>query len=122
MAILFQEADRVLYEDVLSRRDAFTMSAVTSFESHSVVMRPRGVEGIRGLQILLRALSLTIMPFDETQARLAVDAYARYGKGLGSAARLNLCDCAAYALARSLDAPLLFKGEDFSRTDVARCV
>ena len=45
-------------------------------------------------------------------------AYRKFGKGTGHKAQLNLCDCAAYALARSLDLPLLYKGDDFAHTDV----
>jgi ribonuclease VapC len=48
-------------------------------------------------------------------------AYGRYGKGIHPTARLNLGDCAAYALAKSMNAPLLFKGTDFSETDVLTC-
>ncbi|MGE3711410.1 MAG: type II toxin-antitoxin system VapC family toxin, partial [Hyphomicrobiaceae bacterium] len=64
---------------------------------------------------------LTTVPFDDTQAALAFEANRRYGKGYHSA-RLNLGDCAAYALARSLDVPLLFKGNDFTQTDIRRAL
>jgi ribonuclease VapC len=50
--------------------------------------------------------------------RAASDAYGRYGKGINSKASLNLSDCAAYALAKTLGAPLLFKGNDFPETDI----
>jgi ribonuclease VapC len=63
-----------------------------------------------------------IAAFDENQARLALSAFDRYGKGIHSKARLNLADCAAYALASGLGAPLLFKGDDFSATDVEACL
>jgi ribonuclease VapC len=63
-----------------------------------------------------------IVPFDEAQVREALAAFGRYGKGIHPKARLNLADCAAYALARSLNAPLLFKGEDFAATDVKSCL
>jgi ribonuclease VapC len=60
------------------------------------------------------------MPFDEVQARAALVAFAHYGKGIDPSARLNLADCAAYALAKTTGAPLLFKGTDFSATDIRR--
>jgi ribonuclease VapC len=60
---------------------------------------------------------MAIVPFDADQAVLAHDAYLRFGKGFHPAA-LNFADCAAYALAKFRDEPLLFKGEDFARTDV----
>jgi ribonuclease VapC len=62
---------------------------------------------------------MVAMPFDEKQSGLTFEAYRRFGKG-NHPARLNLGDCASYALARSLDAPLPFKGDDFARTDVRR--
>ena len=63
-----------------------------------------------------------IFPFDEAQAREALAAFDRYGKGVDPKARLNLSDCAAYALARSMNCPLLFKGNDFSETDITACL
>jgi ribonuclease VapC len=59
-----------------------------------------------------------VHPFDAQQSERAFAAYRRFGNGSGHPARLNLGDCAAYALATSLDLPLLFKGDDFSHTDV----
>jgi ribonuclease VapC len=56
--------------------------------------------------------------FDADQARAAQAVYMRYGKGVDPAARLNLCDCVTYALAKHLDVPLLFKGDDFAATDI----
>jgi ribonuclease VapC len=56
---------------------------------------------------------------DDTIARAAVSAFGRYGKGRGHPARLNLADCLVYAAAMSVGAPLLFIGDDFTRTDVA---
>jgi ribonuclease VapC len=63
---------------------------------------------------------IEIAPFDEAQVRAAAVAFDRYGKGMDPKARLNLADCAAYALAKSMNAPLLFKGNDFTDTDVLR--
>jgi ribonuclease VapC len=67
---------------------------------------------------MLKDNEIEIVPFDEAQVRAAAEAFDRYGKGIHSKARLNLADCAAYALAKSIDAPLLFKGDDFAHTDV----
>lgn len=61
------------------------------------------------------------MPFDAEQAVIAIEAFRRFGKGRHPAA-LNFGDCAAYALARATGEPLLFKGDDFSQTDVLVCV
>ena len=66
----------------------------------------------------LAILQLEAEAFDAEQAEVAREAYRRFGKGRHEAA-LNLGDCAAYPLARTSGEPLLFKGADFSRTDVA---
>ena len=73
------------------------------------------------LQRFLEEIEAVVTPFDEHQARLADDAFRRYGKGRGHPAQLNLGDCAVYALAKSLNEPLLFVGNDFVQTDIEQC-
>ena len=68
---------------------------------------------------LLETAGAEIVPFDAVQAHAAQAVYMRYGKGIHPTARLNLCDCVTYALAKHLGAPLLFKGDDFAATDIA---
>ena len=68
--------------------------------------------------MFIEELGVEIVPFAEPYIFAALDAYRRYGKGIHSKAKLNLGGCVAYALAKSLKAPLLFKGQDFSETDV----
>ncbi len=83
-------------------------------------MRHRGSKVSDGRTILdawIAARRIAVVPVDHTLAQIAADAFARYGKGRHPAG-LNFGDCFAYALARSLNAPLLFKGDDFARTDV----
>ena len=63
-----------------------------------------------------------LIPLDEEQMWAAADAYERYGKGRGHPARLNFGDAFAYVLAVVRRLPLLFKGDDFARTDIARAV
>lgn len=72
------------------------------------------------LDALLATLGVRVEPVTEEQARVAREAYRRFGKGNHPAA-LNFGDCFAYALSRVTGEPLLFKGGDFGRTDVARC-
>jgi ribonuclease VapC len=67
---------------------------------------------------MLRLFSIKIEPVTEEQAYLALDAYDRFGKGTGHAAGLNYGDCFSYALARQSGEPLLFKGNDFTHTDL----
>jgi ribonuclease VapC len=69
---------------------------------------------------LLAENEIEVYPFDGAQVRAAADAFDRYGKGIDPKAGLNLSDCAGYALARTLNAPLLFKGDDFVATDISR--
>ena len=63
--------------------------------------------------------SIATLPIDRTRRHAALAAYARYGKGSGHPARLNLGDCFAYAMAKQHGVPLLYKGDDFSQTDLA---
>lgn len=67
---------------------------------------------------LLAEAGISLLPIDGTIATAAVAAFALYGKGRGHPAKLNLADCMSYACARVAGVPLLFKGDDFSRTDI----
>ena len=71
---------------------------------------------------MVSRFGVSVVAFDPAQARIALAAHARYGVRSGSKARLNLCDCMSYALATHLGEPLLFVGNDFVHTDVARAV
>lgn len=94
------------------------MSAVNVYETAVVLRRKNGASAIGSIWRFLAEYGIDIMPFGEVQAKAAASAYDRYGKGVHSKARLNLADCAAYALAKTRDAPLLFKGRDFAATDI----
>jgi ribonuclease VapC len=74
--------------------------------------------GLAELTDLLAVIDAEIIPLDEERARLALAGFIRYGKGQQVKARLNMGDCASYALARSRSLPLLFKGQDFAATDI----
>ena len=83
-----------------------------------LMLSRRGPDGIQDLLELIAVLRIRIAAFDEAQVRLAIDAFAKFGKGMGTAAKLNLGDCAAYGMAKSLNVPLLYKGGDFTATDI----
>jgi ribonuclease VapC len=118
IAILQDEPEKGPFKTVIENDDRALVSAVSALEA-GIVMRARhGEEGLKGLFDFLAAADIEVAAFDEDQAKAAVEAYGRYGKGLNPNTRLNLGDCAAYALAKTLDAPLLFKGGDFSATDI----
>ena len=78
----------------------------------------RGFDSAAELVPFLEELGIEIVPFAEPHISAALAAYARFGKGIDPKAKLNLGDCAAYALAKALKAPLLYKGVDFSATDL----
>lgn len=117
LAILLNEPDAESFANAIVDTGGCTISSVNLFEVHVVIHRRSRERGVQILASLLSQLRLTTAPFDDAQAALAFEAHCRYGKGNHPAA-LNIGDCAAYALAKSLDAPLLFKGNDFTRTDI----
>jgi ribonuclease VapC len=84
-----------------------------------MVMRGRrGPEGLNSLMVVIEGTATQILPFDAGQLQAALEAFERYGKGIHPQARLNLGDCVSYALAKTMNAPLLFKGDDFAATDI----
>ncbi|MBV9693032.1 MAG: type II toxin-antitoxin system VapC family toxin, partial [Alphaproteobacteria bacterium] len=96
------------------------MSPVNWFEV-AVNSQKGGDSELEAVERLGTLIGLVIVPIDAIQLRLAFEAWRRFGKGRHRA-RLNLGDCFAYALAKSLDAPLLYKGGDFAHTDVVSAV
>lgn len=94
------------------------MSAVNFVEASVVVETRKGAQGVLELDRLIEKSGIRIASVDEHLAREARIAYRHYGKGRHPA-KLNLGDCFAYALARTLDEPILCTGQDFSKTDVA---
>lgn len=118
IAILEQELEAERFLSILRDAPRRLASAVTVYETGIVIGARRGRGGIDDLMLSLEELAIEIVLFAEPHISRALDAYLRYGKGIDPKARLNLGDCAAYALAKSLNAPLLFKGSDFAATDV----
>ena len=118
-AIFEREPDAATFATAIRRANRLLISAVNVHET-GIVMRAR--HGDAAVDRMWRFLrddnDFEIVPFDEAQAREALSAFGRYGKGVDPRARLNLADCVAYALAKSVNAPLLFKGNDFAATDV----
>lgn len=115
--MLLGEPERDHFIDSMAEAQDPLISAVTLVEA-SIVMRAKtGDGGVADLDDLLTAAAVRCVAVDSVQAYMAREAFARFGKG-SSPARLNLGDCFSYALAQATARPLLFKGEDFSRTDV----
>ena len=116
VAIAAEEPDRDRYIAVLERSDAAHIAAPNYLETGLLLVRRKVVANRRDFDIWLSGVGVTLRP-DLPLATEALDAYLRFGKGFHPA-RLNLADCFAYALAKTLEAPLLFKGDDFARTDI----
>lgn len=114
VAMLRDEDDAVEFATAIEAAETVLVSAATLVET-SLVIGPRAQTR---LDRLLAEASVTVAPFDAEQATVARTAHLRYGRGSGSKARLNLGDCFSYALAKSTGLPLLFKGNDFTHTDL----
>lgn len=117
LAILLDEPERRRLNEAIEAADSKRMSVATFVEVSIVLETRYGAEGVRDLDLLIERAGIELVPVDAEQARVARSAFGRYGKGRHRAA-LNYGDCFTYALARVLGEPLLFKGEDFSRTDL----
>jgi ribonuclease VapC len=119
LAILFKEAEKQSFEAILASADRCVISAVNAHETGCVLRLRHDQTMVDALWRLLAENDVEIVPFDEIQVRAAAVALDRYSKGK---TRLNLCDCAAYALAKTMNSPLLFKGNDFAATDLRAAI
>ncbi len=117
LAILQDEPERRRFNEALESADSRLVSVATFVETSIVIESRYGAEGLRDLDLLLECAGLELVPVDVEQARAARAAHSRFGKGRHPAA-LNFGDCFSYALARVRGEPLLFKGGDFSQTDL----
>jgi ribonuclease VapC len=118
IAILDHEPERTALYEAIAATDRRLVSAVTYQEAGHVLFANRGVNGLYDLEDFLALIKAEITPNDMQLAALSIEAFRRYGKGIHPKARLNFCACAAYALAKATNAPLLFKGGDFAATGV----
>ncbi len=114
VAILLGEPEAARMRVRIGKAEGLLISAATAAEA-MIVAGQRGFRGV--LEAMLATLGVDIVPFTAVDLDRVADAYARWGKGNHPAA-LNLGDCFAYALARERGYPLLFVGNDFSRTDI----
>jgi len=121
IATLLNEAEKAEFAAAILAADGAQMTVPNYFEVSMVAEARQGSAGCRDLDRLLASLGLDVVAFDATHIEGARDAFRRFGKGRHRAS-LNFGDCCAYALARSLDLPLLFKGNDFALTDLKRAL
>jgi ribonuclease VapC len=120
VAIAQREPDRRIYQDALAATDAAYISSINYLETGVVLVRRGLLADHARLDLWLASFRIELREDTELGAS-ALEAYVRYGKGFHPA-RLNLADCFAYALAKQLDLPLLYKGDDFARTDIRSAI
>ncbi len=117
LAILFDEPERPTFAEAIAADQRRLISAATVVEASIVIEAQRGEAGGRELDLLMHRIAADVSSVTAAQAELARSAWRRFGRGRHPA-KLNYGDCFAYALARHAGEPLLFKGDDFSSTDV----
>lgn len=121
LAILQNEPERRSFNEAIQSAALRRLSAASLLELSIVLEARFGADGQGDLDVFLAAAEIEVVSFDRDQAELARLAFRRFGKGRHRAG-LNLGDCFSYALAKSLAAPLLFKGDDFIHTDLASAI
>jgi ribonuclease VapC len=121
VAIMLRETPAERLADRILADTGSLISVANYVESGQVLAQRQLTDVARALNefhTLLDKLEIALAPVDETQARIALDARIRYGRGCGHPARLNYSDCFAYALAKARNLPLLYVGDDFTHTDI----
>jgi len=121
-AVVFGESDAERFTAaMLASTGDCSISAATLVEAGIVVEARQGEAAAQDLRLLIEQIGAEVVPLDAAQATLAIAAWQRFGKGRHRAA-LNLGDCFSYALAKVSGAPLLYKGDDFTQTDVGQAL
>ena len=116
IVIVQNEPERAEFTRLIAHAPRRFVSTVSLLEASLVAHTRRGQAGLIALDEIVADAEVEIVPFDDAQRRLAVQAFIRFGKGNNPRSRLNFGDCAVYALAKGMNAPLLFKGDDFAAT------
>jgi ribonuclease VapC len=121
LAIAFQEPEATRFASAIASAPDRFITTINWLETMMVIESGTDVTGADEASLILNQLGVKTLPFDEAHMQEAYEAWQRYGKGRHPAA-LNLGDCCAYAASKIEDRPLLFKGRDFSKTDVVKAV
>jgi ribonuclease VapC len=117
VVVLTGEPEERIFDRAIVRAPTRLLSPVNWLET-AMVLAGRSLAARDALDAYVNRIPIEIVPIDVAQMRIADQAWRIYGKGRQHPAQLNLGDCFAYALAKQLGEPLLFKGDDFSKTDV----
>jgi len=120
LAILLSEPEAPRFIKAIMSAERVVVGTPSLVEASAVMLARKGPGGEVALDALLERLGIDSEPFTEDGASLARLAYSRFGKGVGSPGVLNYGDCLAYGMAMASREPLLFKGDDFTKTDVTR--
>ena len=118
IALLKDEDDASALAQCMATAPARYVSAGSMLECGIVIGAFYGDFGLEAMRKLESSLQLETVPFDANQSRTGYEAFRRYGRGSKHPANLNFGDCFAYALAKTRNLPLLFKGDDFIHTDI----
>lgn len=121
LVILQDEPERRAFNEAIEESESVVISAATLLEISMIIEARYGTDGLRDLDLLISKAEIEVITFDVGQAHIARRAFSRFGKGR-HAAGLNYGDCFSYALAKVRGEALLFKGKDFSRTDLKSAV
>ncbi len=117
IACLLDEPERASLVDAMAADPVKLISVMGVVEASLVMIGRKRAGGLSDLEAFLTDAEIERVPVDVRQAEAAVEAFRRFGRGRHQA-RLNIGDCFTYALAKTTGEPLLFKGEDFARTDI----
>jgi ribonuclease VapC len=117
LAILQNEPERRKFNEAIDAAETRSLSTASFVECSMIVESRYGADGVRDLDLFIAKAQISLAPVDEEQGNVARRAFRKYGKGRHPAG-LNFGDCFSYALSKALQDPLLFKGNDFSQTDV----
>jgi ribonuclease VapC len=118
VAILLAEPEAARMLDAIAESHSRLVGTATVVEATAVMLGRKGESGRIALDALIGELDIEVVPVSPGAGKLAADAYAEFGRGVGHPGVLNYGDCLAYGVAVDLGEPLLFKGDDFAKTDV----
>jgi ribonuclease VapC len=121
VAILLGEPEDTAFIDAITADQTRLAGAATMMEAGMVMLGRKGEQGLADLRAFTARAAVQIAGFGPEHVDLAIDAFRRFGKGRHPAG-LNFGDCFSYALAKATGEALLFKGDDFARTDIKRAV
>lgn len=122
LAIMGDEPERRAFNERIESAAGVSISAASLLEARIVLFARSGENAVLALDAFLLKSGIAVAEVSPRVGDIAFDAYRHYGRGTGHPAALNYGDCFSYALARQMDAPLLYKGNDFAQTDIRPAV